>query len=52
SSSSNGNIPSNEPHKGIVTILDVLRVGRTEGEELNVADNLEGIVAHFIAHNK
>ncbi|XP_071744399.1 LOW QUALITY PROTEIN: BCAS3 microtubule associated cell migration factor [Lepeophtheirus salmonis] len=57
--SSTANTPSpitstvnNEPQKGIVTVLDVQRVSITDSEELNLADNLDGIVAHFIAHNK
>ena len=41
-----------EPQKGVVTVLDIMRVRRPEGEEVNVADKIDGVVAHFIAHNK
>ena len=38
--------------KGVVTVLDILRVHRPEREEVNVSDKIDGVVAHFIAHNK
>ena len=41
-----------EPQKGVVTVLDIMRVRRPEGEEVNVADKIDGVIAHFIAHNK
>ena len=42
----------NEPQKGVVTVLDILRVHKPEREEVNVAEKIDGVVAHFIAHNK
>ena len=44
---------ANEMQKGVVTILDVLQVGNnTDQDEVNLADKLTGVVAHFVAHNK
>ncbi len=40
------------PQKGVVTILDVLRIPNADGNELLLADRIEGVIAHFIAHNK
>jgi len=40
------------PQKGIVTVLDLLTAPDSEGEELALADRIEGVIAHFIAHNK
>jgi hypothetical protein len=43
---------NNEPQKGVVTVLDILRVHKPEREEVNVEEKIDGVVAHFIAHNK
>eukprot|EP00094_Tigriopus_californicus_P011925 TCALIF_11520-PA protein Name:"Similar to rudhira Breast carcinoma-amplified sequence 3 homolog (Drosophila melanogaster)" AED:0.12 eAED:0.12 QI:210/0.88/0.7/1/0.77/0.6/10/0/1394 len=52
-SSSGRDIPGqNEPQKGVVTILDVMTVGKTESDEVNITHKIAGVVAHFIAHNK
>jgi hypothetical protein len=40
------------PQKGIVTVLDLLAVPDAEGDELPLTDRLDGVIAHFIAHNK
>ncbi len=47
-----GGGPANEPQKGVVTILDILRVHKPEREEVNIADRIDGVIAHFVAHNK
>ena len=42
----------NEPQKGIVTVLDFVNVYRADRDEVNIADKIDGVVAHFVAHNK
>ena len=42
----------NEPQKGVVTILDTVRVYRQDRDEVMMTDKIDGVVAHFIAHNK
>eukprot|EP00095_Tigriopus_kingsejongensis_P005566 maker-scaffold12_size759060-snap-gene-2.15 protein:Tk05566 transcript:maker-scaffold12_size759060-snap-gene-2.15-mRNA-1 annotation:"breast carcinoma-amplified sequence 3-like protein" len=42
----------NESQQGVVTILDVVTVGKTQSDEVNIGNKIEGVVAHFIAHNK
>ncbi len=43
---------STEPQKGVVTILDIVRVQKGDRDEVNVSEKIDGVVAHFIAHNK
>ena len=38
--------------KGVVTVLDIIRAYRQDHEEVNLMDKMDGVVAHFIAHNK
>jgi len=47
-----GSVGSVGPQKGIVTVLDLLAVPDAEGDELALTERLEGVIAHFIAHNK
>lgn len=47
-----GDSGSEEPQKGVVTILDIMKVYKTEREEVNIVDKIDGVIAHFIAHNK
>ena len=43
---------TNELQKGIVTILDVTRMSQCDADEIGVGERSQGIVAHFVAHNK
>ena len=38
--------------KGIVTVLDIIRVYDPERDEVNLAEKIFGVVAHFVAHTK
>lgn len=53
-SGGSGGVAGMEPQKGVVTILDIARVFKADRDEkeVNVADKIDGVVAHFIAHNK
>ena len=35
-----------------MTILDTVRVYRQDRDEVMMSDKIDGVVAHFIAHNK
>ena len=49
---SGGSAATNEPQKGVVTILDFVRVFRPGRDEVTMTERIHGIVAHFVAHNK
>ena len=51
--SGSGSLTGNEvAQKGVVTVLDIIRVYRQDHDEVNLMDKMDGVVAHFIAHNK
>ena len=46
---------SDEPQRGVVTVIDIVRVnaGGSGREEVNIGERaMDGVVAHFIAHNR
>ena len=52
-SNSSGSLTGHEvAQKGVVTVLDIIRAYRPDHEEVNLMDRMDGVVAHFIAHNK
>ena len=52
-SNASGPLSGNEvAQKGVVTVLDIVRAYRPDHEEVNLMDKMDGVVAHFIAHNK
>ena len=52
-SGSSGPLSGNEvAQKGVITVLDIIKAYRPEHEEVNLMDKMDGVVAHFIAHNK
>ena len=52
-SGSSGPLSGNEvAQKGVVTVLDIIKAYRPDHEEVNLMDKMDGVVAHFIAHNK
>ena len=52
-SNTSGPLSGNEvAQKGVVTVLDIIRAYRPDHEEVNLMDRMDGVIAHFIAHNK
>ena len=52
-SNTSGSLSGNEvAQKGVVTVLDIIRAYRPDHEEVNLMDRMDGVIAHFIAHNK
>ena len=52
-SNTSGPLSGNEvAQKGVVTVLDIIRAYRPDHEEVNLMDKMDGVIAHFIAHNK
>ena len=52
-SSGSSSLSGNEvAQKGVITVLDIIRAYRPDHEEVNLMDKMDGVVAHFIAHNK
>ena len=52
-SGSSGPLSGNEvAQKGVITVLDIIKAYRPDHEEVNLLDKMDGVVAHFIAHNK
>ena len=50
--SAGGGGASNELQKGVVTILDFIKVFRHDRDEVTMTEKINGVVAHFVAHNK
>ncbi len=41
-----------EGQKGIVTVLDILKVYDPDRDEVSLSEKISGVVAHFVAHTK